>query len=81
MIRWWRAFLVIGLTAELLMTLPLLQQPGQDRLLGVPTVLGLVPDGALRAVDHLGGDLLAAVGGQAVQHDRVRVGVAEQRRS
>ena len=44
----------------------------QDRLLDVAAVLGLVPDHRLRAVDHLGGDLLAAVRGQAVQHDRVR---------
>ena len=49
----------------------LLEQPRHDGLLHVPTVLGLVPDDAVRPVDHLGGDLLAAVGGQAVQHDRV----------
>ena len=28
-------------------------------------------DHAARALEHLGGDLLAAVGGQAVQHDRI----------
>ena len=56
----------------------LLLQPGQDRLLGVPAVLGLVPHDALRAVDHLGGDLRAPVGRQAVQHDRVGLGAGEQ---
>src|SRR5882724_9102666 len=42
-----------------------------QRLLGVQPVLGLVPDHALRPVDHLGGDLLAAVRGQAVHEKRV----------
>ena len=44
----------------------------QQRLLRVQPVLRLVPDDALRPVDDLGGDLLAAVGRQAVQHDRRR---------
>ncbi|KAG7666467.1 hypothetical protein KSW81_008416 [Nannochloris sp. 'desiccata'] len=35
------------------------------------TVLGLVPDDRLRAVDDVSGDLVAAVGGQAVQEERV----------
>ena len=56
----------------------LLQQPGEQRLLGVQPVLGLVPDGALRPVDDLGGDLLAAVGRQAVQDDGVVGGPAER---
>ena len=56
-----------------------LQQEGQQRLLRVQPVLGLVPDDALRAVDDLGRDLLAAVGGQAVQHDRVGAAAAERR--
>src|SRR5215471_2912298 len=47
-----------------------LQQPGQQRLLRVQPVLRLIPDDTGRAVDHLGGDLLAAMRGQAVQHDR-----------
>ena len=53
-------------------------ETGEQRLLGVQPVLGLVPDRRLRAVEHLGGDLLAAVGGQAVQHDRVRRGRGEE---
>ena len=58
----------------------LLEQPHQQRLLRVQAVLRLVPDHALRAVEHLVGDLLAAVRGQAVQHDRVGVGACQQRR-
>ena len=46
------------------------QQPGQQRLLRVQPVLGLVEHRAGRAVHHLVGDLLAAVRRQAVQHDR-----------
>ena len=46
------------------------EQPHQERLLGVEAVLRLVPDDALRTVDHLGLDLVAAVGGQAVDEDR-----------
>ena len=42
------------------------------------SVLGLVPDRAGRAVDDLVGDLEAAVGWQAVQHDRAGRGPAEQ---
>ena len=57
----------------------LLQQPGQQRLLRVQAVLGLVPHDALRPVDDVGADLLAPVGGQAVQHDRVGVGARGQR--
>ena len=41
-------------------------------------VLRLVPDDALGTVDHVGGDLLAAVGRQAVQHDHVVLGVTQQ---
>ncbi len=60
-----------------------LQEPLEQRLLRVPAVLGLVPDALARAVEHLGGDLLARVGGQAVQRDRVRArrGRAARRRS
>ena len=47
------------------------KQPDQQRLLGVQAVLRLVPDDALRSVDDVGGDLVAAVGREAVQEDRV----------
>ena len=56
-----------------------LQQPGQQRLLGVQPVLRLVPDRAARAVEHRVGDLVAAVRGQAVQGDRAGRGAVEQR--
>src|SRR5262249_21733434 len=42
----------------------------EQRFLGVKAVLGLFPDHALRAVDHLGGDLLAAMRRQAVHEER-----------
>src|SRR3712207_7461103 len=41
-------------------------------------VLGLVEDDALRAVQHLVGDLLATMGGQAVHDDGVRRGMLQQ---
>src|SRR5699024_10755391 len=43
------------------------EQRGEQGLLGVQAVLRLVPDHGGGAVDDLCGDLLAAVGGQAVQ--------------
>src|SRR5215467_718416 len=45
------------------------QQELDQRLLSVQPVLGLVPDHALPAVDHLGSNLLAAVRGQAVRSE------------
>ncbi len=45
------------------------EQPGQDALLHVHAVGGLLDDDALRAVDHLVGHFLAAVGRQAVHED------------
>src|SRR5215217_2750291 len=50
------------------------EQPRQQRLLGVEAVLGLVEHGRVGAVHDLSGDLLAPVGGQAVQHHGVRGG-------
>ena len=50
-----------------------LQQPHQQRLLRVQPVLGLVPHRAVRAVDHLVGDLVAAVRRKAVQHNGIRL--------
>src|ERR1035437_1272405 len=44
----------------------------ENRLLDVQAVLGFVPYDALAAVDHVGGDFLAAVRGKAVQEDRIR---------
>jgi hypothetical protein len=55
--------------------------PGEDGFLGVDAVFRLVPDQALRAVDDLVGDLLAAVRRQAVQEDRVLGRLAHQRSS
>src|SRR5437879_10439433 len=50
-----------------------LQQPHQQRLLGVQPVLGLVPDRAARSVHHLVGDLVPAMGRKAMQHNGFRV--------
>src|SRR5215510_6138172 len=50
------------------------EAPGQDALLGMQPVLRLVEYHRLRAIDHVVRDLLAAVGGQAVHEDRVRLG-------
>ena len=54
------------------------EAPGEDALLRVQAVLGLVEHHRLRAVDHLVGHLLAAVGGQAVHEDRVGLGLGHQ---
>src|SRR5580698_1045718 len=56
------------------------QAPGQNALLRMQPVLGLVEHHRVRAVDHLVGDLLATMGGQAVHEDRVRLGVSHQPR-
>jgi len=51
------------------------QQPSQNALLHVHPVAGLPDDGTLRAVDHLVGDFLAAMGRQAVQEKGVLGGL------
>src|SRR3546814_1842675 len=48
--------------------------PGENALLRVQTVLGLVPHHRLRPVDDRGGHLVAAVRRQAVHEDRLRLG-------
>ena len=50
----------------------------QQRLLGVQPVLGLVPDRGALAVERVRRDLLARVGGQAVQRDRARPRAVKQ---
>src|SRR3984957_2467898 len=57
-----------------------LQAPGQNPLLRVQPVLGLVEHDRLRAVDHFVGDLFAAMGRQAVHEDGVRLGAGHQPR-
>ena len=52
----------------------------EQGLLRVQAVLGLVPDRRARPVEDVLGDLLAVVGGEAVQDDRVGVGEADERR-
>src|SRR5258705_13317704 len=49
----------------------LLQQPRQQRLLGMQPVLRLIPHGALRSVDHLVSDFVSTVRRKAVQHNRI----------
>src|SRR5512136_1678795 len=53
-------------------------EPAHHRLLHVQAVLGFVECHAARPVERLVGDLLAAVGGQAVGDERVGRGAAEQ---
>src|SRR6266700_810483 len=48
-----------------------LETPGQNALLRVQTVFGLVEHHRLRTVDHLVGDFLAAMRGQAMHEQRV----------
>ena len=47
-------------------------------LLGMPAVLGLIPDALSRSVEDLVGDLVARMGRQAVQRDRPRRGERKQ---
>src|SRR5262245_29752950 len=54
------------------------QAPGEDALLRVQTVLGLVEHDRLRTVDDLVGDLVAAMGGQAVHEQCIRLGQRHQ---
>ena len=49
------------------------QAPGQNALLCVQAVFRLVEHDRLRPVDHLVGDLVAAVGGQAMHEHRIRL--------
>src|SRR5512133_1682596 len=49
-----------------------------QRLLGVQPVLRLIPHGRLRSVEDLLCDLLAVMGGEAVQDDRVVAGIFDQ---
>src|SRR4051812_2546611 len=51
----------------------------EQRLLRMTAVLGLVPDALAVAVEHRLADLLAGMGGEAVQRDRTRGGAIEQR--
>ena len=54
------------------------QQNGKHGFLDVETVLRLVKDLVRVLLEQGGGDLLAPVGGQTVQHQRVRLGVFQQ---
>src|SRR5690606_27452740 len=51
----------------------------EERLLSVEPILRLVPDAALRAVDDLGADLLAAMGGEAMEEDPALRGPSHER--
>ena len=48
------------------------ETPGQNALLHVQAIFGLVEHHRLRTVDHLVGDFVAAMGGEAVHEQRVR---------
>src|SRR5689334_10720539 len=54
------------------------ETPGQNALLRVEAVFGLVEHDRLRTVDHLIGDFLAAMGGQAVHEDGITLGQRHQ---
>ncbi len=54
------------------------QAPGQQALLGVQPVFRLVEHHRLRPVHHLVGDLLAAMGRQAMHEQRVGLGLRHQ---
>src|SRR5207302_8518853 len=56
----------------------LAHQRRQERLLHVQPVLGFVPHTRLRAFDHVCRNLLAAVGGEAMQEDGLRIGELHQ---
>src|SRR2546425_10691041 len=56
------------------------EEPGQDRLLRVQAVLGLIEHDRLGPVDHLVGDLEPSMGRQAVHHDRVLLRVVDEGR-
>src|SRR5215211_259007 len=56
-----------------------IHQQLEQRLLHMAPVLRLVPDPLARAVEHLGGDLLAGVGGKAVEGYRAGCGAVDQR--
>src|SRR5437867_1365862 len=56
------------------------EEPAQKSLLRVQAVLRLIEHRALRTVDHLVGDLLAAMRRKVVQDDRVRFRPREKRR-
>src|SRR2546421_7079216 len=61
----------IASTCSLVRGMRLGDEPGQEGLLRMQPVLRLVPHGGVRTIDHLVGDLLAPVRGQAVQHQDV----------
>ena len=52
------------------------EAPGEDALLGMQAVLGLVEHHRLRPVDHLVRHFLAAMGGQAMHEHGVLLGGA-----
>ena len=70
--RRWKAHCAVAITG--------VQAPGQDALLGMQAVLRLVEHHRLRPVDHLVGDLLAAMRRQAMHEHRVRLGLRHQAR-
>src|SRR5919108_3274761 len=55
------------------------EQVEDHGFLSVQPILGLIERDGARPVEHLVGDLLAAVRGQAVHDERARLGEADQR--
>ncbi len=54
-------------------------QPDHHRLLRMQPVLGLIEHHRLRSVEHLVGDFLAAMGRQAMHHERALARILQQR--
>src|SRR5256712_3741885 len=54
------------------------EEPGQDRLLRMQTVLRLIEDDGLGPVDHLVRDLESSMGRQAMHHDRILLRVIDE---
>src|SRR2546430_5582243 len=54
------------------------EEPGQDRILRMQTVLRLIEDNGLGPVDHLVGDLESSMGRKAMHHDRILLRVIDE---
>ena len=48
------------------------QQPFEDRVLGVESILRLIEDETSRSVEDFGGDLFAPMSGEAMHHVGIR---------
>ena len=56
----------------------LAEQKQQQGLLNVEPIFGLIEDDGLGTIEDFGGDLFAAMGGEAMHEDGAVVGLGEQ---